>query len=392
MPEQSVCVEIKNSNRCHVHDATTNTRRRTISTRFRLLKGIKQPKAHACTRDSATACKNSTNDKAVAGSTPSNKPISTTTTSRQRHEEGRRSRDDYMSDIPRSITTIACQDDPDDDIMLTMTLSIQPSSSFDDSIGSPCDEMCKRLILDSITTQPSSIEGTPSNSHQLIRCNNNPCNHKVKKARIEMILNIMRRTPSMDHLAYYIAALAPTVSPDPSADLPLIALHSLLSLSDQSCDKRQCIAMVQPCAGTIVATTRSTPSKDNESDANNTLVPTLLAFLQRCPRNSPVQNLTLLILNNLSIPTENKRLVALEYGGARILGKLLRDDPGCQMLLIVMVNLTFGDERYPLVDPEDPVTRRLIARVVSFLEVWKRKGLPMDFRPLYGVNIGLCTI
>jgi len=62
------------------------------------------------------------------------------------------------------------------------------------------------------------------------------------------------------------------------------------------------------------------------------------------------------------------------------------------MLLIIMVNLTFGDERYPLVDPEDPVTRRLIARVVSFLEVWKRKGLPMDFRPLYGVNTGLCTM
>ena len=84
--------------------------------------------------------------------------------------------------------------------------------------------------------------------------------------------------------------------------------------------------------------------------------------------------------------------MALEYGGARILGKLLSDDPECQMLLIIMVNLTFGDERYPLVDPEDPVTRRLIARVVSFLEVWKRKGLPMDFRPLYGVNTGLCTM
>jgi hypothetical protein len=202
----------------------------------------------------------------------------------------------------------------------------------------------------------------------------------------------------MDHLSFYVAALAPSVSPDPSADLPLIALHCLLSLSDQSCDKRQCIEMVRQSTATTTATmlttttTKLTSSNGNDDGMSNTLIPTLLAFLQRCPRNSPVQNLTLLILNNLSIPTENKRLVALEYGGAKILGKLLSDDPGCQMILIIMVNLTFGDERYPLVDPEDPVTRRLIARVVSFLEVWKRKGLPMDFRPLYGVNTGLCTI
>lgn len=385
MPERSVCAVVD-------VDADNNDamKRRTIGERFGLLKRIKHSKANARARGSATRKHTAINDNAAAHSKPSNKPP---TTSRRQQDGGRRGRDD-LGDIPRSISTAISDEDHDDKLMMTLTI---PSSSSFDSIGSPCDEMCKRLILTSIT-QPSTFDDNPSNPH-LISISSPPSKHKAEKTRIEMLRIVMRRTPSVDHLSYYIAVLAPTVSPDPSADLPLIALHCLLSLSDQSCDKRQCIAMVRTptntTATTAVATSRSTSSNDNNNDddgGSNTLIPTLLAFLQRCPRNSPVQNLTLLILNNLSIPTENKRLVALEYGGARILGKLLSNYPECQMLLIIMVNLTFGDERYPLVDPEDPVTRRLIARVVSFLEVWKRKGLPMDFRPLYGVNTGLCTM
>jgi hypothetical protein len=374
--ERSVCVDVDNKKK-----------RSTIGGRIGLMRriNIMQPMAHARARGSAT-CNNSTTNKAVIQhSPPSNKPP-IVTASRRKQEGGRRGRDN-LGDIPRSITTTASQEEHDDKI--TMTLTIPSSSSFDDSIGSPCEEMCKRLILDSIII----TQQTSTSSDHLISIQSPlpTCKHKVEKARMDMLRNIMRRTPSMDHLSFYAAALAPSVSPDPSADLPLIALHCLLSLSDQSCDKRQCIEMVRQSTATTTAT-NPTPSNGNDDGRSNTLIPTLLAFLQRCPRNSPVQNLTLLILNNLSIPTENKRLVALEYGGARILGKLLSDDPGCQMILIIMVNLTFGDERYPLVDPEDPVTRRLIARVVSFLEVWKRKGLPMDFRPLYGVNTGLCTI
>ena len=130
----------------------------------------------------------------------------------------------------------------------------------------------------------------------------------------------------------------------------------------------------------------------NVNSTNASLVPSLVAFLKRCPQNSPVQHLTLLILNNLSIPTENKRLIALEHRGAKILGRLLSKDPECQMLVIIILNLSFGDERYPLVDPEDPITCRMVARVVSFLDIWKKKGLPLDFRRLYGVNTGLCTM
>ena len=391
-PERSVCVDVDN-NLCLAHD---KKKRSTIGGRIGLMRriniNIKQPMAHARARGSAT-CNNSTTNKAVIQhSPPSNKPP-IVTAFRRKQEGGRRGRDN-LGDIPRSITTTASQEEHDDKI--TMTLTIPSSSSFDDSIGSPCEEMCKRLILDSIII----TQQTSTSSDHLISIQSPlpTCKHKVEKARMDMLRNIMRRTPSMDHLSFYAAALAPSVSPDPSADLPLIALHCLLSLSDQSCDKRQCIEMVRQSTATTTATmlttttTKPTSSNGNDDGMSNTLIPTLLAFLQRCPRNSPVQNLTLLILNNLSIPTENKRLVALEYGGAKILGKLLSDDPGCQMILIIMVNLTFGDERYPLVDPEDPVTRRLIARVVSFLEVWKRKGLPMDFRPLYGVNTGLCTI
>lgn len=138
------------------------------------------------------------------------------------------------------------------------------------------------------------------------------------------------------------------------------------------------------------ATDDTNPGKDRS------LIPALFAFLRRCPRdddnNTPEKHLTLSILNNLSIPAENKRLIALEYSGAKILGRLLSKDPDCQMLVIIIVNLTFGDEDYPLVDPEDPLTRRMVARVVSFVDIWKKRGLPLDFRPLYGVNTGLCTI
>mmetsp|Transcript_3229 Transcript_3229/g.7141 ORF Transcript_3229/g.7141 Transcript_3229/m.7141 type:complete len:129 (+) Transcript_3229:104-490(+) len=127
-------------------------------------------------------------------------------------------------------------------------------------------------------------------------------------------------------------------------------------------------------------------------DKASLLVPALLAFLKRCPRNSSEQHVTLTILNNLYIPAENKRIIAFEYGAAKLLGKLLNENPDCQMLLIVIINLTFGDERYPLVDPEDPITRQMVSRVVKFMDLWKKKGLPLDFRPLYGINTGLCTI
>ena len=48
------------------------------------------------------------------------------------------------------------------------------------------------------------------------------------------------------------------------------------------------------------------------------LVPSLLGFLERCQRSSSAQYLTLLVLNNISIPIENKRVST----GWRILSTL----------------------------------------------------------------------
>ena len=49
------------------------------------------------------------------------------------------------------------------------------------------------------------------------------------------------------------------------------------------------------------------------------------------------------MMNNLSIPKANKRVIALDCGGAKLLGRMLCEDPGCHLLAIVIVNLTFGD-------------------------------------------------
>ena len=38
------------------------------------------------------------------------------------------------------------------------------------------------------------------------------------------------------------------------------------------------------------------------------LVPALLGFLRRCERGSSEQYLALLVLNNISIPSDNKRV------------------------------------------------------------------------------------
>ena len=86
---------------------------------------------------------------------------------------------------------------------------------------------------------------------------------------------------------------------------------------------------------------------ENNSNGNGnsttSLIPVLLSFLQRCPQNSSEQYLTLLVLNNLSIPMPNKRVIALQYDGVQILSRLLCKDPGCHLLAIIIVNLTFGD-------------------------------------------------
>lgn len=201
----------------------------------------------------------------------------------------------------------------------------------EDSIGSPCDAMFKKnqqqkqqqkQVVDKLRTL-TIVPTDEANNEQ----------NKIKnQATIDKLQTIItpEATPSIDHLAYYIQALSASISPNPSGDLPARALRSLFTLSELSTNKQQRIDMV-----------RGSPT---DKDKEASLIPALLNFLQRCPRDSSEQYLTLLVLNNLSIPNENKRTIALQYDGVATLGKLLCEDPGCHLLVIIIVNLTFGDE------------------------------------------------
>lgn len=91
--------------------------------------------------------------------------------------------------------------------------------------------------------------------------------------------------------------------------------------------------------------------------ADRTLVPALLSFLQSCKLSSNEMSTALLVLNNLSVPEENKRLIALENNGAAVLCELLCQDPSLYLVAIVLVNLTFADAelRRDLVDQKSHI-------------------------------------
>mmetsp|Transcript_41622 Transcript_41622/g.88689 ORF Transcript_41622/g.88689 Transcript_41622/m.88689 type:complete len:1018 (+) Transcript_41622:150-3203(+) len=190
-----------------------------------------------------------------------------------------------------------------------------------DSIGSPCEAMLKK--------QQTADDAK---------------NHE-RASKLQTIT--AEQPPSMDNLLHYIAALSPSVSPDPSADLPSRALRCLFSLSEHSSHKQQRIDMVRGDYGPPPDDVDGAVEEGeaNGGDGSLSLVPALLSFLKRCPRDSSEQYLTLLVINNLSIPTQNKRLIGLEFGGAKTLGRLLCEDPGCHLLVIIIVNLTFGDDK-----------------------------------------------
>jgi len=104
---------------------------------------------------------------------------------------------------------------------------------------------------------------------------------------------------------------------------PARALKTLFTLSDDNpSNEENRIGMVREVSGK--------------------LVPTLLTFLTRIQDElSSEKYLTLLVLNNISIPAENKRIIALDCGGARILGRLLCQDPSCHIISIILANLTY---------------------------------------------------
>lgn len=94
--------------------------------------------------------------------------------------------------------------------------------------------------------------------------------------------------PTLDMVSKLIQDLA--TAKETSGDKPASALRMLFALSEHSTDGETRTKMV-----------RVDGAK---------LVPVLLQFLQRCARGSSEQYLALLVLNNVSIPIENKRVSA----------------------------------------------------------------------------------
>ena len=245
----------------------------------------------------------------------------------------------------------------------------------EDSIGSPCEFIIKRQQLHRqrleqmsrmIPTEVVVDSARPSSPPDADACqetdniykdskegfdtdslnNNGSLNHNTATDKLQAIIT---EQPSIEYLQSYISALSPTMSPDTSAELPSRALGCLFTLSEverttSSVDTQQQQQRVHMVHGLNHNNTNNNSTNTTTPQASFTsLIPALLSFLQRCPQNSSEQYLTLLVLNNLSIPMQNKRSIALQYDGASILARLLCEDPGCHVLVIIIVNLTFGD-------------------------------------------------
>jgi hypothetical protein len=218
---------------------------------------------------------------------------------------------DLPADIPKTISTWApngvlsdlgledqrCDED--------MTRDGQDDA---DSLGSPISKFQKSQMIQDHTTE-SNFPLDP-----------------VDSTREPPGVDI-HNPPSIRYLSYYITSLSAESSPDPSSEPPSRALRSLFSLSEHASSHKDRVAMVQW-------------KSQNEGDPSS-LVPALLDFLSRCQRDTSEQYLAMLVLNNISIPHENKRCIALDYGGVKTLGRLLCQDPGCHLLVIILVNLTF---------------------------------------------------
>eukprot|EP00984_Skeletonema_dohrnii_P002431 scaffold836_cov77-Skeletonema_dohrnii-CCMP3373.AAC.5 len=270
-----------------------------------------------------------------------------------------------LGDIPRSISTTT-QSSPDSSgnnnnnngYLLPppapQTPNREDGRNDEDSIGSPCEAMRRMNDANNNNERRSDNNGNFINklNGEGVECalTKSPpplTNVSTKKLLAKLASS---QSPSIQFLPEYVAALTEVHSPDTSADLPSRALRALFSLSEHKESHGVRVAMVrdgvvdkqQQQAGGGTGGNNKNNNINNQKSAG-TLIPALLTFLQRCPKDSSEQYLTLLVLNNLSIPMENKCLVALECGAANVLGRMLLEDVGCHLLVIIIVNLTFCD-------------------------------------------------
>ena len=235
-----------------------------------------------------------------------------------------------LGDIPRSIST-KTQSSSDLPPPVPTTPNREDGRNDDDSIGSPCEAMM-RFKSDEVRCDSKNNNNRKNNKEgTLTKSPASPLNLSTKKLLAKLS---SQPTPSIQLLPEYIAALTEVHSKDTSGDLPSRALRALFSLSEHAKSHEVRVAMVRD--GVI---SKNGPMKKSAG----ALIPTLLTFLRRCPKDSSEQYLALLVLNNLSIPVENKCLVGVECGAANVLGRMLLEDVGCHLLVIVVVNLTFCD-------------------------------------------------
>ena len=219
---------------------------------------------------------------------------------------------DLPTDIPKSISAwapngvlsdLGLEEQRDD-----MTIDGQDIDA--DSLGSPISKFRKSQMMAAEKAQ-STIPLEPFDS-------------MLEPQGVDI-----HNPPSIRYLSYYVAALSAQSSPDSS-------LRSLFSISEHSSSHKDRVTMVH-----------WKPKKREDSDEFSPmpLVPALLDFLKRCKRDTSEQYLAMLVLNNISIPNENKRCIALDCDGVKILSRLLCQDPGCHLLVIILVNLTFCEAK-----------------------------------------------
>jgi hypothetical protein len=118
---------------------------------------------------------------------------------------------------------------------------------------------------------PATTKQQPNNNHKTT----------LKRQKSNEI-----KEPTLEMVPQFIEDLQ--CAEETSSHEPASALRSLFALSEHGHTENR--------------------SEMVHSSRNVNLVPTLLSFLQRCERGSSEKYLTLLVLNNISIPSENKRV------------------------------------------------------------------------------------
>jgi hypothetical protein len=157
-------------------------------------------------------------------------------------------------------------------------------SKFPEITKKPSEDIVDVIVATAAAPSTFPIQSASSNSPVTKQPNNN---HKatLKRQKSNEI-----KEPTLEMVPQFIEDLL--CAEETSSHEPASALRSLFALSEHGHTENR--------------------SEMVHSSANTKLVPTLLSFLQRCERGSSEKYLTLLVLNNISIPSENKRVRVLQ--------------------------------------------------------------------------------